>query len=111
MYISQNIRFLRKSKNLRQTDLGELLNVTGSQITAYEKGASYPKFEGLVKLCEIFQVNLHDLVYTDLEHQAPKGEEDLLAVIQKLETEVEALRDVVRLKAPEIAKHLGIHDP
>ena len=74
--ISLNIRHLRKKNNLTQLQLGDILGVTDSQVTNYEKGKSSPPIDSVLKLCEHFKVELQDFVYEvmDSEQYLSKAE-------------------------------------
>lgn len=72
MHIHQNIKLLRKRRNLTQTQLGDILELKGSQVTRYEKGDSDPPVTKLIQLADLFEVSLQDLVLTDLSKEEPK---------------------------------------
>jgi len=65
-YLSKNIRFLRKSKQMSQEDVAELLHLQKSSISGYEKGIN-PKLDKLIQIADIFGVIVDDLLRTDLE--------------------------------------------
>lgn len=67
MLFSENIKWLRRQKGLTQDDVAKSLEVGRTTVTNYEKGNSKPSFDDLVKLSELFNVNLNDLVKSDLE--------------------------------------------
>ena len=46
-YLAANLRFLRKQKNITQTELAEQLDVQRTMISAYEDGRSEPKLATL----------------------------------------------------------------
>ena len=118
MYINKNIKFLRKNINLSQTQLGNAIGVTHVQISAYEKGDSFPRFDGLLKLSELFGVGLDDLVFRDLSQEQPQGRPDpsetyeqrTQRLLDMLESEVERYRQAIRQHNPELARQLGIGD-
>jgi transcriptional regulator with XRE-family HTH domain len=72
MYIHQNIKYLRKIKNLTQSDLGDTLGIVGNQIARYERGDSDPPVTKIIQLADLFEVSLQDLVLTDLSKEEPK---------------------------------------
>jgi transcriptional regulator with XRE-family HTH domain len=67
MLLSKNIIFLRKKNRLTQAQLGEVLGITGSQITNYEKDKSYPTVDVVMKIGNYFKIGLDDLFYKDIE--------------------------------------------
>ncbi|MCI5497230.1 MAG: helix-turn-helix domain-containing protein [Firmicutes bacterium] len=62
MELSQNIRFYRKSMNMTQEQLASKLNGKKSLVSNYENGYSVPDIEILIKLADIFEISLDELV-------------------------------------------------
>lgn len=62
MKLSDNIKFYRKAMQLTQEQLANLLNGKKSLISNYENGYSTPDIYTLVKLADIFQISLDELV-------------------------------------------------
>lgn len=60
--LSNRIRMLRQTHNLRQEDLARLLCVSKSAVGMYEQGRREPGLESLVTLSRIFGVSLDYLV-------------------------------------------------
>lgn len=59
---SKNIKMIRKDYGLTQVELGKILNLTKSQISFYEKGASYPRIDLVTRLAQYFNVPLTQLI-------------------------------------------------
>ena len=53
---------LRKSADMTQSELGERINVTRQAVSKYELGDSFPDISILVKIAEIFEVGVEDLI-------------------------------------------------
>ena len=70
VHISSNIKYLRQSDGLTQSDLARILSYR-SAIEKWESGVSNPPFKTLLKLSEFFDVSLDDLVYTDISSYSP----------------------------------------
>ncbi len=51
---AENLKLLRKSKNMSQTELAKLLQVDQRTVSAWENDVCQPSFEMLSKLCEVF---------------------------------------------------------
>lgn len=66
MKIAENIKFYRKSLGLTQEKLANLLNGKKSLISNYENGHSTPDIFTLIKLADIFQITLDELVGRNL---------------------------------------------
>lgn len=63
-YLAENLKSLRKSKNMTQQALAEALFLNRPVIGAYEEGRAEPKMDTVKKICELFDISLEDLFYT-----------------------------------------------
>ena len=63
MYLSHNLKALRKQKQWTQQQLAERVGVKRSLIGSYEEGRAEPKLDTLLALSEVFQVTLDRLVH------------------------------------------------
>ena len=71
-----NLKTLRKSKGFTQEELAARLNVVRQTVSKWEKGQSVPDAEMLVKLAEIFEVSVSQLLGSRIE---PDAQPDALA--------------------------------
>ena len=62
MNFKENLKNLRKSKNLTQGELAKVLGVDQRTVSAWEKGVCEPSFSILLKLCEIFEEDFKGLL-------------------------------------------------
>ncbi|MGN0752211.1 MAG: helix-turn-helix domain-containing protein [Christensenellales bacterium] len=60
--IADNIRFFRKANNLTQEELSKQLGGSKNLVSNYENGISTPDIFTLVKLADIFDITLDELV-------------------------------------------------
>ena len=60
--IADNIRFFRKANNLTQEELSKQLGGSKNLVSNYENGVSTPDIYTLVKLADIFDITLDELV-------------------------------------------------
>lgn len=108
--IGEYIRQRRKAIKLTQTQLGELLAVGTQAVSDYEKGKiKVIPFEKRVKLADILDVPLADLLYSDERINALKEElginylnkeYDLLdALAIELQTDLENINSVEKYRA------------
>ncbi len=58
------IKYLRRSKNLSYKDLAGQTGIGLSYIHEIEKGKKYPKYDKIIKLAEVFEVDYDSLVST-----------------------------------------------
>lgn len=82
MGIGKRIKEAREQIGLTQSELGELVGVTGSAITNYEKETSHPKEPVMYKLIEVLKVDanylfqdvvnipkkVNDVTFSEYEH-------------------------------------------
>ena len=60
--LSKNIKTFRLQKGLTQEQLANLLNGKKSLVSNYENGYSTPDIDTLIRLADIFNVSLDELV-------------------------------------------------
>lgn len=65
--IAENIKFYRQGMKLTQEGLASLLNGKKSLVSNYENGYSTPDINTLVKLADIFDITLDELVGRDFK--------------------------------------------
>lgn len=71
MSFSNNIRFLRKQRNLTQEELAEMVGYKSfTTIQKWETGDSEPNMRVLRQLADIFHLSISELMETDLESKA-----------------------------------------
>lgn len=75
----EKLKNLRKQKKLNQIDVAKFLNVEQVTISRYESGQSEPDIETLIKLANLYETTLDDL----LDRELPK--ELVSVVIDKME--------------------------
>lgn len=72
----ENLKTLRKNKGFTQEELAARLNVVRQTVSKWEKGQSVPDSEMLVRLAEIFEVPVSQLLGGPIE---PDAQPDALA--------------------------------
>lgn len=71
MSFADNLRELRKEKNLTQEELAELLKVSRQSVSKWEQGIGYPEVEKLLFLSEKMNVSLDSLLDVKLAKENP----------------------------------------
>lgn len=66
MSFRDNLIHLRATHNMTQEQLAMLLGVSRQAVTKWESEKSYPEMDKLLKLCQVFNCTLDDLVQGDL---------------------------------------------
>ena len=70
MSFAENLKQLRKERQLSQEDLAELLDVSRQAISKWEQGIGYPEVEKLLLLSNKLHISLDSLMETEIT-QAP----------------------------------------
>ena len=84
MTLGERIYALRTAKNLSQGDLAEQLDVSRQSVSKWETDTSVPDLDKLVKLCDLFEVSMDELV------RGEKAKENESAETQVIIREVKA---------------------
>ena len=66
MSFADNLKAIRKDKNLSQEDLAELLDVSRQAVSKWEQGIGYPEVEKLLLLSNRLNVSLDSLMATEI---------------------------------------------
>ncbi len=94
MKFGDNLRKLRKSKQLSQEDLAEKMHVSRQSVSKWETSEAYPEMNNILELCKIFHCRINDLV------------NDSILDINSLDEEIRM--NVVKLKSAQQRKMKGL---
>lgn len=118
MYLSKNIKFLRRRNSWTQTEFGELIDTSKGSVSSYEKAINQPTIDTLVKIAKLFEVSLDDLLFRDIAEEGityptppspGKVEEPSLQEINRLmKLRINELEREIRRNNPGLADELGI---
>lgn len=61
--IAVNLKVLRLTAGFKRVDLADMLNVSLSTITKYEKGSRVPDIDTIIKLAEILNTDVDNLIF------------------------------------------------
>lgn len=65
MSLSENLQFLRAHSGVTQEQLAERLDVSRQSVSKWESGSAYPEMDTLLKLCDMFHIDLDTLLRGD----------------------------------------------
>lgn len=71
--LNENIRFLRKQKNLTQQEFADELGIKRANVGAYEEGRAKPNIEVQMKVAQLFNLSLDQLITKNLAKLAEKN--------------------------------------
>ncbi len=69
IFLSENIRFLRRRMSWSQEELASQLGLNRGNIASYEKGIAEPKICNLLKFSHLFGISILDLTKSDLSNE------------------------------------------
>lgn len=72
MTLGQQIARLRKERNMTQDDLAEAMFVSRQAISKWETGTANPDTENLIRLAEVFQIDVNALICNETENSTPE---------------------------------------
>lgn len=75
--LANNITYFRKRSGLTQGKLAEMINYSDKSVSKWERGDGIPDVTVLVKMAEIFEITVNDLISED------KPEEKILPIRQR----------------------------
>ena len=106
MIVGERLRKLRVVKGLNQEKLSEMVGVSKSSISCYEKETRSPKSETIIDFIQIFGVNADYLL----------GSDDIIKVVEDKERPYRALtkEEVIfleELKKNEMVYEILLEDP
>ncbi len=64
--VSENIKFLRKQQGITQQEFADRIGIKRSLVGAYEEGRADPRISNLIKMSELFEVSIDDIVEKDI---------------------------------------------
>ena len=80
---ANTLKTLRKERNLTQSDVAEHIGIDRSTYAYYERGATKPDFECLLKLCKIYNIDINNLTNmflndenTNIVFKTPEKDDD-----------------------------------
>ena len=62
MNLADNLKKIRKDNNLSQEQLAEKLGVSRQAVSKWESGISYPEMDKVIQICNIFNLNINELM-------------------------------------------------
>ena len=65
MKFGENLKLIRKAKNISQEELADRLGVARQSISKWETGENYPSMQNILCLCEIFKCKINEIVHED----------------------------------------------
>ncbi len=93
--IGRKIKEYRKRKRLTQSQLAEKVDLNTKQISRIESGQNLPAYLTFVKLIDILDINIKDLITNSSQQENPLNDEILRILKNADEYELKLYRDVL----------------
>lgn len=68
IYFTKNLNYLLKIKDIKKINFAEQIGISRQSLNQYIQGNNYPSFEILVKISNILEITIDDLLKKDLEN-------------------------------------------
>ena len=82
MKFGDNLKQIRKSKNISQEELAEKLGVSRQSVSKWETGENYPSMYNIMCLCDIFKCKINNLVHESMSDINSLDEEVKMSVVK-----------------------------
>ena len=82
MKFGDNLKILRKKKNMSQEELAEKVGVSRQSVSKWETGEAYPEMNNILELCKIFHCNIGELVNDNIVDLDSLDEEVKMSVVK-----------------------------
>lgn len=107
-----NLKHIRQEKGLTQEQLGKLMDKDYSTIGKWENGTRSPIMEDVIKLSDILNVDIRDLIDKDYNNSNNKPFDELDILFSKhkdilTDEDKEYMRFIIEKRKREIDKQLG----
>lgn len=106
-FFKKNLRFLRRTQKLKQSDIQKLMGKSSSAVSNWELGKSTPDVPDIVKLAQFFKIDVNDFLTKDLSKEdyepLPEARPTNHDNIQLLEYAGEEMIETGSMHLPQLA--------
>ena len=74
MSFAENLKLIRKERNLSQEELAEMIDVSRQAVSKWEQGQGYPEVEKLLLLSSKLNISLDALMSIEINRNAEEKE-------------------------------------
>ena len=100
MKFGDNLKLIRKRKNMSQEELADKVNVSRQSVSKWENGEAYPEMNNILELCKIFNCRINDLVHVDMSDIDSLDDEIVMKVVkfnEEKQKRVKTLSNIISL--------------
>lgn len=92
MKFGENLKLIRKSKNISQEELADKLGVSRQSVSKWETGENYPTINNILCLCDIFKCKINEIVHEDFSDINSLDEDIKMSVVKFKEQEQKRMK-------------------
>ena len=104
MNIGEKIKYFRQQRNISREVLSNLLKISIHTLSKYEQGQREPSYETLIKICEILNVSINDILEENISLNSKKDSEISIIIV----INIKLYREKSNLSQEEFADKIGI---
>ena len=100
MKFGDNLKLIRKRKNMSREELAFKVNVSRQSVSKWENGEAYPEMNNILELCKIFNCKINDLVHVDMSDIDSLDDEIVMKVVkfnEEKQKRVKTLSNIISL--------------
>ena len=97
MKFGDNLKKLRKSKNLSQEELADKVKVSRQSVSKWETGEAYPEMNNILQLCKIFNCEINSLVNDNIIDLDSLDEEIKMSVVKFKEDKQKKMKTITKV--------------
>ena len=98
MSFAENLKLIRKERNLSQEELAEMIDVSRQAVSKWEQGDGYPEVEKLLLLSSKLNISLDNLMSTEFAQKSSndqRREDGLITITSPTENVIATCQKVV----------------
>lgn len=112
MKFGDNLKSIRRSKNISQEELAEKIGVSRQSVSKWETGENYPSMQNIVCLCDVFNCKMNDLIHENFSDLDFFDEDIRMSVVKlnkKDQTKIRVLSKILSIfgRVTKILCHVG----
>ena len=92
MKFGDNLKIIRKKKQISQEELASILGVSRQSVSKWETGENYPSMTNIMCLCDIFKCKINELVHEDFTDINSLDNEIIMKVVKFREDEQKKMK-------------------
>ncbi len=94
MKFADNLKKIRKSKNISQEELASKVGVSRQSVSKWETSEAYPEMNNILELCKIFHCHINDLVNDNMIDLDSLDEDVKMSIVKLKKEKQKQMKDI-----------------